>query len=383
MSEPMHLAERAAARLRAGGVPGMGGLLGGPPHAPDALPGAASPGLTPQGLAPLGLAPQGRAPHAPSDVTPFPLPPATPQARADVLPGALPGTAPADPPAPPVAEPPPAAAASPGPAGLLPGTLPGPLPAPPPAEGEGRGRRTLSTAALLRAGMIEWGRKRSRISEEFRIIQGQLLRTQLGLAETGMAGANLVLVTSARPEEGKSFTALNLACAVARYGEVPVLLLDADAKHNSVSMLLGLSEERGLLDLAGDPGLEVGPMVMRTEVPFFSVLPIGGAGAQKEQLSAVLPLANTVTRIGREMARHVVVLDAPPCMVSSDPSTLAPVVGQVVMLIEAQRTQRGELDAALEMVAGCDTVSLVLNKVRSRAGDTFGADGYYGAYYKS
>lgn len=300
---PIHLAERAAERLRAAGTASLGGLLG----------------------------------------------------RAAPFPGAAPAAAPPGPP-------PPAAGAPPAPVARS---------------------RVLGISTLTRAGMIEWGRTRSRISEEFRIVQGQVLRTQAGIAETGFAGANLVMVTSARPEEGKTFTALNLACAIARFGEVPVLLVDADAKHNSLSALLGLSGTPGLLDLAETPRLEPQAMLVGSEVPYLSVLPIGGSSTNKEALSASLPLANTIVRIGRAFAGQVIVLDAPPCMVSSDPSTLAPVVGQVVMLIEAQRTQRGEIEAAMEMLSPCETVSLLLNKVRSRAGDTFGADGYYGSYYKS
>ena len=328
--ERLHLVERAAERLRAAGAPAMGGLLGGSelPTPPVAASSPASLGPTLADAAPPTF-PQ----HAP--------PPDAPTLEASST-------------AQPASE----------------------------AAPEGK-RRPLGVTSLMRGGMIEWGRKRSRISEEFRIVQGQVLRTLAGIAEAGVPNANLVMVTSARPEEGKSFTALNLACAIARYGEVSVLLLDADAKHNSISALLGLSGEAGLLDLAADPRLGITSLVVRTEVPYLSLLPIGGASADKEELSASLPLASTVARIGREFPGHVIVLDAPPCMVSSDPSTLAPVVGQVIMLIEAQRTQRGEIDAAVDMVSSCENVSLLLNKVRSRAGDTFGADGYYGSYYKS
>ena len=329
-SEPMHLAERAAQRLRASGAPAMGGLLGeasAPPPGLGAPDTDAPPGEAPgQGVPGQGAPGQG-----------------------------VPGQG----------------SRGQGPRGQD------------WAVGRTSPRPPIGIPLLMRAGMIEWGRKRSRISEEFRIIQGQVLRTHAGIADGGVPGANLVMITSARPSEGKSFTALNLGCAIASYGETPVLLLDADAKHNSISALLGLSAETGLLDLASDPKLDSASLVVRTDVPFFSVLPIGAGGANKEELSASLPLANTVARLGREFPGHVVVLDAPPCMVSSDPSTLAPVVGQVILLIEAQRTQRGEIDAAVEMVGTCETVSLVLNKIRSRAGDTFGADGYYGSYYKS
>ena len=42
------------------------------------------------------------------------------------------------------------------------------------------------------------------------------------------------MVTSARPGEGKSFTAVNLAGSIARQGNNHVLLVDADSKRDSI-----------------------------------------------------------------------------------------------------------------------------------------------------
>src|SRR5262245_37550681 len=78
-------------------------------------------------------------------------------------------------------------------------------------------RPVIDVAALERAGMFDWSRGRSRISEEFRLAQRQLLRIAFAPdAEPGLS--NLLMVTSARPGEGKSFTALNLAGSVALQG---------------------------------------------------------------------------------------------------------------------------------------------------------------------
>ncbi|HYZ25038.1 MAG TPA: hypothetical protein VE690_23085, partial [Rhodopila sp.] len=116
------------------------------------------------------------------------------------------------------------------------------------------GRTSVDAAALERAGMLDWSRARSRISEEFRLIQRQIIRSAFGPgAEPGYS--NLLLVTSARPGEGKSFMATNLAGSIARQGDNYVLLVDADSKRDSIGTSLGLVESRGLLDLAADPEL--------------------------------------------------------------------------------------------------------------------------------
>lgn len=66
-----------------------------------------------------------------------------------------------------------------------------------------QGRTTVDAVALERGGMVDWSRTRSRISEEFRLVQRQILRTAFGPgSDPGFS--NLLMVTSARPGEGKS-----------------------------------------------------------------------------------------------------------------------------------------------------------------------------------
>ena len=80
-------------------------------------------------------------------------------------------------------------------------------------------------------------------------------------------------------------------------------------------------------------------------------------------------------RIARRDPDRLLILDTAPCLASSDAAALAPHVGQIAMVVEAQRTQRGELDSALDLLASCETISLVLNKARA------GNNGRFGSYY--
>src|ERR1700719_4188406 len=98
-------------------------------------------------------------------------------------------------------------------------------------------RPVIDLAALERAGLFDWSRGRSRIAEEFRLAQRQVLRA--AFAPTAEAGlANLLMVTSARAGEGKTFTALNLAGSVALQGDHHVLLIDSDSKPDSLCQAL-------------------------------------------------------------------------------------------------------------------------------------------------
>jgi receptor protein-tyrosine kinase len=236
----------------------------------------------------------------------------------------------------------------------------------------------LEFAVLEQAGMIPWGRKRDRVAEEFRLVQSQVLRQLDAVAKPGQQSAglsNLVMITSSRPNEGKSFVALNLAAAIAHFGGRQVLLVDADAKHTSLSHHLNLTEQPGLLDFGA--GLMPRPegLVVPTRLETLSILPIGGVGPGRGDLAAKVSIATTVERLARRFSSMVIMLDAPPCLSTSDPSALAPVVGQIVFVVEAERTKRGEVESSLDLIAACPTITLLLNKSQLTTKSTFGA--YY------
>ena len=252
-----------------------------------------------------------------------------------------------------------------------------PEPAPPPRQpAPGSPRRmppVVDIAVLERAGMIDWSKGRSRVSEEFRIIQGQIMRTAFAPQAPGAGLTNLVLVTSARPGEGKSFASLNLALSIARQQDHEVLLVDTDSKEQRVGRSLGLVDQPGLLDLALDPRLNPDDVIVPTGFEKLSVLPIGCKPEQSPELFATRQMTRLIRDLGRRFADRVVILDAAPCLSSSDPSTLAPIVGQIVLVVEAERTQRAEVEAALDLIQACPAISLLLNKVQVSTSHTFGA----------
>jgi receptor protein-tyrosine kinase len=351
-----HLVERVAARLRGTAglapaetrpdpLPSTTPLPGAlprelpreiPRERPGALSGAARP--APAGEAEPEFAPAFAADAAADlqgDDIPLDLPPSTPAARQP--PGGLPGAEPE-------------------------------LPA---------GAPLLDMATLKRGGLALAG-VRSRVTEEYRITVGRILRSLRSANRTGPGSANLVMVTSARPGEGKSFSALNLAVSVAQNGLADVLLVDVDAKPRSLSTLLGLRDRPGLLDMVDNPDMRAEDVLVRTVVEGFQVLPLGIARAGTADAGVTRALATAIERIRRRFTHHVIILDTAPCLSTSDPSTLAPLVDQVIMVVEAGRTQKAELGASLELLKACPNVILVLNKVRLTHRHSFGSYYYFG-----
>ena len=243
---------------------------------------------------------------------------------------------------------------------------------------------TLDLVSLERAGMVVGRKARTRISEEFRVAVGQVLRAVRGSYTPGRGAGNLVMITSARPGEGKSFTALNLAGSIAQHTQREVLLVDVDAKQNALSDQLGIGDRPGLIDLALTPSLRIEDTIVRTVIPNLSFIPVGVRRVDSLEGGAegtvARPITALIERLGRRYANCIIILDAPPCLSTSDPSTIAPLVGQVVMVVEAERTQRSEVLAALDLIKACPTITLMLNKIRVTTSYTFGAYHYFGSY---
>jgi exopolysaccharide/PEP-CTERM locus tyrosine autokinase len=245
---------------------------------------------------------------------------------------------------------------------------------------EGAGQPFVDMTSLFRAGMIDWNRVRSRVSEEFRLVQRQIVRTAFTAAGAEPGFSNLLMITSSIPGEGKSFTALNLAACIARQRDHHVLLIDIDSKRDSFCMALGLGDAPGLLDLAANPELEATQVMARTAIENLSVLPIGIERDLGPELFASKQMTKLIQAIGRRYADRMIVLDAPPTLSTSDPAALAPIVGQVLFVVEAERTQREEVVSSLDLLQACPTITLLLNKVQVQTRYTFGA---YSTYYTS
>jgi receptor protein-tyrosine kinase len=243
------------------------------------------------------------------------------------------------------------------------------------------GAPPIPMAALVAAGLVAAaeGANRARVLEEIAVVQTQLLRALPKRAAADGRAANLVMFTSARPGEGKTFCSLNVAAGLARATTRPVLLVDGDGKQGSLTMALGQSAGAGLMGLAADPRVNPTDLVARTELARLSILPYGPPAAREGQPPGPR-LASALQRLAAAMPQHVIVVDTPPCLAASDASTIAPVAGQVVLVVQAERTEKREVEAALDMVEACPTLHLLLNQAQITVSESFGAYGGYDGY---
>ena len=234
----------------------------------------------------------------------------------------------------------------------------------------------LDRGRLARFGIAIPSAARSRTVEEFRLVKRNLLTawSQTDLMRSRQS-SRVIMVTSARPGEGKTFTALNLALAFASERDVKAVLVDVDTQRPGVPRFLGIRREEGIVDvLAGN--LELSDVLVQTELPNFMILPAGLGGPQVPELLSSRKMSALLDQMSRRLPDYFIIIDTPPCLVSSDAAALAPLVGQIVFVVEAHSTQQAEIEAGLGMLSACPRISLLLNKCDSLASDHFGSYGY-------
>lgn len=255
--------------------------------------------------------------------------------------------------------------------------------APPATDAGGGGsdipQDIVNLGTLMAAGMVVSGTNRTRISEEYRIAVSRILKSSLKRRGNSQAG-ELIMVTSARPGEGKSFTSLNLAGAIAHNIMRPTVLVDVDFKKRSITHLLRLGDRKGLLDVASTGRLQIESLIIPTAIEHLSILPVGRDAGDIEGGLERRPVSQIIEHLASRFPDYIFILDLPPCLSTSDPSTLAPVVNEAIMVVEAERTQRSEVESALDLIKLCPKITVMLNKIRTTRRHTFGAYDYYGSY---
>jgi protein-tyrosine kinase len=250
--------------------------------------------------------------------------------------------------------------------------------------------RLRSTRPVVSGPVVSVDRKRLRdngfivpdsapgsLAEEFRIVKRQLLLNASGAA-TGkpLERGRMILVCSAQPNDGKTFCAVNLALSLASERDTDVLLVDADVAKPEILSTLGIEGGPGLMDALEDPSLDVESLIIRTDIPKLSVL---AAGRQANNDTEMLASARTKAVLDGLADNHpsrIIIFDSAPALAASPASVLALNVGQVMMVVRADRTTESELRDALALVDGCPNISLLLN-----GSSYFGSNHSFGSYY--
>lgn len=238
----------------------------------------------------------------------------------------------------------------------------------------------LGFSSLRREGMLTPDNMRTNLGFEYNAIKRKLLGNLSAARQQGRLN-NVVMITSPRPADGKTFTTVNLAISLASQREARILVVDADIVRRKLSAMFNSSDGVGLVDLVNGRCSDLGAAVRRcADLPSLDVLSAGSDDEHSAELLGSRRMSEVIEEISRRYADGIVLLDTPPVLASPESLTLAGFVHQIVMVVASGQTTRSQLQASLETVAICPNISLLLNKAPEWArieGDTYYYYGYY------
>lgn len=220
-----------------------------------------------------------------------------------------------------------------------------------------------------------------RLLDELRRAKRPLLDNATGKGARPIAHAERIVVTSAVPGEGKTFTTANLALSLAREPDFEVLLVDGDVPKADITHRLGLDDRPGLMDVLADEAREPAEVIVCTDVPNLLVVPAGGQNALVAELFGGRRMDYVLEAFGRSQRPRLVVFDSPPLLAISDSPVLVSHMGQVVMVVAAGHTRQQDVRSALESLGGSQYVGLILNMSSLPASESHYYGGYYGHHY--
>src|SRR5258708_3912185 len=240
------------------------------------------------------------------------------------------------------------------------------------------GKRLALTASKEAVETVTQIRPQSQMAESYRALRTSLLLSNLG------PPPKVIMVTSARPQEGKTTTSINTAIVLAQKG-VRVLLMDADLRRPSIHKTLGMGPRSGLSNVL------TGSATLQQTIAISPILPnlfIMPAGTPPPNPAQFLPSSNIPVLIVclRELYDHIVI-DTPPTLSVTDAVVLSPRADATILVIRSGQTTKPALRRARDilMQVNAHVAGVLLNAVDLTSPDYYyyyEYQGKYGHYYQ-
>lgn len=223
--------------------------------------------------------------------------------------------------------------------------------------------------------LVMLSKLRSVAAEKFR-----RLKTVLANAENG--GPQVIVITSAGPEEGKSLISANLALAFAADVQDEVLLIDADMRRPTVEQWISPPPNLGLSELlTRQAGLD--HTILELENAPLKILPAGNPPPDPVELLSSDVMGGMLATLRSRFRR--VIIDTPPSVPFTDADAVAAFADGVLMVVRAGVTRRASYLQASQSVTAAPLLGAVLNDLTFSLADRESYHGYeksYHDYYK-
>jgi exopolysaccharide transport family protein len=240
------------------------------------------------------------------------------------------------------------------------------------------GKRLALTSSKEVVETVTQIRPQSQMAESYRALRTSLLLSNLG------APPKVIMVTSARPQEGKTTTSINTAIVLAQKG-VRVLLIDADLRRPSVHKTLGMGPRSGLSNVLTGSATAQQTITISAILPNLFIMPAGTPPPNPAELLASLNMRTLIAEL-RGQYDHIVI-DTPPTLSVTDAVVLSPSADATILVIRSGQTTKQALRRARDvlMQVNAHVAGVLLNAVDLTSPDYYyyyEYQGKYGQYYQ-
>ena len=217
--------------------------------------------------------------------------------------------------------------------------------------------------------------------KSFEAEQFKMLRTSLLFPVSGKVPRS-IMVTSAVPDEGKSFVSANLAVSIAQSIQEHVLLVDCDMRKSSLHKLFGFGDVPGLSEyLSNDKSLS--SVLLKTKVKKLSILPGGKLPQNPAELLSSRQMSKLLKELKDRYSDRYIVIDTPPPIITAETSALSRQVDGILLVVTYGSTPRKMVMDLIENLGKEKILGVVFNKFDMKLSRYYGYGKYskYGKYY--
>jgi protein-tyrosine kinase len=239
-------------------------------------------------------------------------------------------------------------------------------------------RVAIDLAGLRERAYLPEETKARQFADHYRRIKRPLIDKALSGASS-LGESRVMMVTSALPGDGKTFTSINLALSMALERDISVLLVDCDVVKGHISEIFGLKHDTGLVDALIDESLDIESLVVGTDQRGLSILPAGTRTEETTELLSSNRMRQLFANLGSRVPRRLLLLDSPPLLITNEGRALTKLAGQVVLVVRAGHTPRQAVTDAIALFDPQQAGGIILNEVKMARSEGYGYYGY-GSY---
>jgi|GEM_PF-1012688 len=194
------------------------------------------------------------------------------------------------------------------------------------------------------------------------------IRTAL-LSKMDRRGYKTLVCVAAQPESGTSTVVQNLGMSLALNGR-SVLIIDSNFRRPGQHKLLGVDNDRGLVDVLKESA-ELADVIVNHPDASLSVLPTGRSSDAPPELLEGAVFRGVLGQL--ETQYDLILIDAPPALLTSDSQLLSKHVDAIAVVIKAGNDKRGMLNRVLGQLDGqrADILGIILSGVQASVGGYF------------